>query len=257
MNGARAVDDNLRESFRLLARGRPCGEIRELPGLSIASASTTFQMFNAAFLSAPADTPIELESRIASARVHFDARGLKWSFWLSDHWLGPRARRHAERSMMQYGLHRAVEMPGMTAVSLDPPRRDLPLLDIVRVSSPAHQRAFCEIGAVCFQVPLPWFRDLFERDHLWDHFAGYVAYADSEPVATAAVVTLDHVAGVYNVATLPNHRRRGYGEAIIRHALLDAGPAWRATVLQATESGRPLYEAMGYSGVTKVTVFAS
>jgi hypothetical protein len=47
------VADNLRESFRVVAAGREHGEVRELPGVSIAAAGVTFQMFNAAFLSAP------------------------------------------------------------------------------------------------------------------------------------------------------------------------------------------------------------
>ena len=44
------VADNLRESFRAIAASRPPGEVRELRGVSIASAGVAFQMFNAAFL---------------------------------------------------------------------------------------------------------------------------------------------------------------------------------------------------------------
>src|SRR2546426_658451 len=39
-----AVADNLRESFRIVAASRAGGEIRELAGVSIASAAATFQM---------------------------------------------------------------------------------------------------------------------------------------------------------------------------------------------------------------------
>ena len=44
------VESNLRASFRILAGDRPRGEVREIGGISIASAGVTFQMFNAAFL---------------------------------------------------------------------------------------------------------------------------------------------------------------------------------------------------------------
>src|SRR5256885_13055848 len=43
--------DNLRESFRIIAASRAVGELRELSGVSIASAGATFQMFNTAFRS--------------------------------------------------------------------------------------------------------------------------------------------------------------------------------------------------------------
>ena len=58
------VADNLRESFRVIASSRTGGELRELTGVSIASAGVTFQMFNSAFLSGPVATEAELKKRI-------------------------------------------------------------------------------------------------------------------------------------------------------------------------------------------------
>ena len=54
------IADNLRESFRVIAGSRAGGEVRELHGVSIASAGVTFQMFNAAFLSSPVLTESEV-----------------------------------------------------------------------------------------------------------------------------------------------------------------------------------------------------
>ena len=76
------VADNLRESFRVVAAGRAAGEIRELPGVSIAAAGVTFQMFNAAFLSAPVVSEAELEHRILLSASHFQVSGLEWAYWL-------------------------------------------------------------------------------------------------------------------------------------------------------------------------------
>src|SRR5262245_20767140 len=72
-----AVSDNLRESFRVIAASRAPGEIRELRGVSIASAGVAFQMFNAAFLSAPVATENDLSQRILLAATHFHERGLQ------------------------------------------------------------------------------------------------------------------------------------------------------------------------------------
>jgi ribosomal protein S18 acetylase RimI-like enzyme len=59
------------------------------------------------------------------------------------------------------------------------------------------------------------------------------------------------------VATLPEHRRRGYAEAVVRHGLAEARREWglERTVLHATEAGHPLYQRMGYRDVTRVAFY--
>ena len=256
----RTVEENLWYSFRALASDRPSGEVREIAGVSIASAGTSFQMFNAAFLSGPVAAAEDLERRVVVARVHFRARRLPWSFWLCDGLLPPKLRKRAESILERNGLRHAVQLPGMTAERLLPPRRELPDLEFRRVSDESTRQAFCDIGCICFHVPLNWFREIFLQRQLWENgFAGYVAYLDGEPVATAATVTAAGAVGVYNVATLPAHRRRGHGEAVVRYALARAREesGCERTILQSTEHGLQLYLSMGYQTVTMVNVYAS
>ena len=251
--------DNLRESFRIVACSRSGGEVRELQGVSIASANVTFQMFNAAFLSAPATTETDLSRRILLAGTHFGSRGREWACWLCDDWLDTRLRRRARIVLERQGLRHSTDLPGMIADQLLPPHRPLPLPEVRRVSSRATRDAFCAIGSVCFHVPLQWFREVFDNDNVWEPFASYVAYANGEPVSTAAIVTAAGVIGVYNVATLPAHQRRGYGEAVMRHAVIQAlhqAPD-RPVILQSTPAGLKLYERMGFRAVAKVSVYAS
>jgi GNAT superfamily N-acetyltransferase len=256
----RNVEENLRHSFRALAADRPKGDVREIAGVSIASAGTSFQMFNAAFLASPVASAEDLERRAVVARVHFKARRLPWSFWVCDGLLAPKLRKRAESILERNGLRHAVRLPGMSAESLLPPRRALPELEFRRVQDESTRQAFCDIGCTCFHVPLNWFREIFLQRQLWeDGFVGYVAYLDGEPVATAATVTAADAVGVYNVATLPAHRRRGHGEAVVRYALARAREAsgCERTILQATEHGLTLYLSMGYQTVTTVDVYAS
>ena len=97
------------------------------------------------------------------------------------------------------------------------------------------------------------------RQSVWRRFTGYVGYHDEEPVSTAAVVVGAGVAGVYNVATLPGSQGRGYGEAIMRHALEQARRQHgvETTILQSTPAGYRLYERMGYRTVTTVAVYST
>jgi GNAT superfamily N-acetyltransferase len=254
------VEKNLRYSFRALAADRPSGDIREIAGVSIASAGTSFQMFNAAFLADPVADAADLERRVVTARVHFEARGLEWSFWMCEGLLRSKLRRQAAHILERNGLRLAVQLPGMCADRLEPPRRPLPELEIRRVADEPTRLAFCDIGCTCFHVPLNWFREIFLCRRLWENgFVGWVGYLDGEPVATAATVTAEGAVGIYNVATLPQHRRRGHGEALVRHALEHARreSGCERTILQATDYGLQLYLSMGYRTVTTVSVFAS
>ena len=253
------VADNLRESFRILASGRELGEIRELLGVSIASSGVTFQMFNAAFLSGPVQGEAELAQRILLASLHFESRGQEWAFWVCEDWLDDSFRKRTRKIFDQHGLRHSVDLPGMMAHRLSPPTRLLPALDVRPVESAVTRDAFCSIGSTCFNVPLSWFREVFDSPGIWRRFRGYVGYAGGEPVSTAAIVLSDGVAGVYNVATLPAHQRKGYGEAVMRHALAAAQreSGVEQTILQSTHAGNRLYQRMGYRALTNVAVYSA
>jgi ribosomal protein S18 acetylase RimI-like enzyme len=253
------VAENLRESFRVIAASRGPGEIRELHGVSIASAGVTFQMFNAAFLSQPVATEKELSQRILLPSVHFDARGLEWAYWVCDGWMDARARRNSRRVFERHGLRHSVDLPGMIAECILPPVRPLPHLEVRRVADAGTRDAFCAIGSLCFHVPIAWFREVFESQTVWDQFAGYVGYLDGEPVSTTATVIGGGAVGVYNVATVPGHQRRGYGEAVMREALDDARlrHGIECSILQSTPAGLRIYERMGYRTVTSVSVYST
>jgi ribosomal protein S18 acetylase RimI-like enzyme len=255
----RSVETNLRESFRVVAAHRPTGELREMEGVSIASAGVTFQMFNAAFLSAPVDSETQLERRVAQASVHFAARGQRWAYWICESWLEGRSRRRLQQVLRKHNLYQAVALPGMLAEQVLPAVHELPAIEVRRVSSAPVEDAFCSIGSLCFNVPLAWFREVFDARSVWQDFAAYVGYVGGEPVSTAATVIGGSAVGVYNVATVPGRQRRGYGEAVMRHALAQARleHGLNRTILQSTPQGFELYQRMGYKTVTTVAVFCS
>ena len=254
-----SVADNLRESFRVVAAGRGKGEIRELRGVSIASAGVKFQMFNAAFLSSPVSTEAELAQRILLPALHFESRKLDWAYWVCEDMLEPRTRRASRRIFERHGLRHSVDLPGMLAERVAPPAKPLPALEIKKVHDAATRDAFCAIASVCFHVPIQWFLEVFDDLAVWDHFAAYVGYLDGEPVSTTAIVMGGHAIGVYNVATVPQHQRHGYGEAIMRHALAQAYDEHgvERSILQSTPAGARLYQRMGYQTVAKIAVYAS
>jgi len=253
------VAGNLRESFRAIAASRGPGEIRELAGVSIASAGVTFQMFNAAFLSAPVLSEAELAQRILLASLHFGARGIEWAYWVGEDWLEGKARSRSRQIFERHGLRHSVELPGMLTERVAPPVKPLPRIEVRRVRDAATREAFWGIGSACFHVPFVWFQEVFDAESVWERFAGYVGFVDGEPVSTSATVLGCDAIGVYNVATLPDRQRFGYGEAVMRYALEDARREHgiERSILQSTPAGYKLYERMGYRTVTRVAVYAA
>ena len=108
-------------------------------------------------------------------------------------------------------------------------------------------------------MPFAWFTEVFEHDGLWTSgFDAWIGYRNGEPVTSAAVVANDETLGIYNVATLPQFRGKGYAEAAVRHAVEQAGAAGaRRIVLQSTAPGYPLYVRMGFCPVARFTIFAT
>lgn len=252
------VEFNLRESFRVLAEGRPAGDVLELPGVSIASVGARFQMFNAAYLSEPVATLADLEDRLRHAGSHFRSRGLRWSFWVCEDWLAAPVRRVLSRACDRAGLRLAAEMPGMAADRLRFVKRALPALECFRVDSDQRLADFHGIGSVCFNVPLLWFKEVFDSSILTSRprFACWIGYSAGIPIATAASVRTGRVLGLYNIATEPGHRRLGYAEAITRH-VVEAESDADALVLQSTSQGYRLYDRLGFSSVTRILVYNS
>ena len=250
------VEENLRQSFRVLAIGRPRSDVLDLPGLTIASLGAKFQMFNAAFLNSHT-TQTEFERSLDTAREHFQTRGIAWSFWICEDWLDRPLRRKLSQTCQKYGLRLSSEMPGMVAPRIDQPKRPLPRLDYRLVDGPRVLEDFRGIGSVCFHVPIDWFSEVFDErlPSSRPDFRCWVGYFEGMPVATAAGVLSKSVFGLYNVATAPGHRGRGFAEAITRHAAAEAGNL--PLVLQSTSHGLRLYERLGFRAVTRILVYNS
>jgi ribosomal protein S18 acetylase RimI-like enzyme len=258
--GFRAVSDNLRESFRILAAGRRRGSIVELPRVSIRSLGAAFQMFNAAFASERIETPDELEESLDAAGHHFRSQNLPWAFWICEDWLAPALRRKLSRTCDSFGLRLSSDLPGLSVHPLRRAARALPAIEMVRLETEETLNDFRALGSVSFHVPPAWFGEVFDRSVApSDAFVCWVAYHDGVPVATAATVTAHGAIGLYNIATAPDHRQRGYGEAVTRF-VVDAAVREHGdlpVVLQSTAQGLRLYGPMGFLPVTRVLVYNS
>ncbi|MGA2328835.1 MAG: GNAT family N-acetyltransferase [Bryobacteraceae bacterium] len=259
MPGIDAMEENLRHMLGAFGRAQAAGETRAFPGLAVCSSALNFAMFNGAVLTAPVETEAGLEQRIQTAAAYYGSRGLPWSIWVCEGWLERRLRPRTADSFYRSGLHLVVELPGMEAALLEPPVRPLPALEFRRVGDPGTRSAFNHIMAIAFGIPFAFSRQIYESERTWGGgLTGWVAYREGTAVATAAMLIAGGVIGVYAVGTLPQHQRKGCGEAVMRHALerAQAESGLECSVLQASAAGFHLYQRMGYRTITRYAVFA-
>ena len=124
-------------------------------------------------------------------------------------------------------------------------------LQVRRVENQTELHAFAEIVASLWTPANPLVRGYFEKTSAEvlraDHPSElYLGYHDGRPVCTTLVHYAAGVAGVYNVATLADERRKGFARTVVAHALRAAREhGERDVILQASAVGSALYQSMG------------
>ena len=257
MPGFEAIEENLRATLAAFASAQPSGERRSLAGVAVASSAVPYSMFNSAVLTAPVAGPRELRQRIETAAGFFEARRLAWSFWVCQGWLDSGARGVVADIFYGCGLHEVAELPGMEAQALAPPARALPTLAFRRVCDATTRADFSAMMTVAFGLPPQVAREIYESEGAWaGGLTGWLGYSGNVAVTSAATFATGSAVGVYAVGTPAAHRRRGFAEAVVRHAVAAAGVA-RLSVLESSEAGLLLYRRLGYRTVTRYAVFAT
>lgn len=149
------------------------------------------------------------------------------------------------------GLTQDVDVPLMR---LDDPallERALTAVDelVVRELTPDECSLHARVAAAGFDEDPRHFERLLPRSVLAARgVRTYIGHVGGEAVTTALGVTAEDSVAIFNVATPPAHRGRGYGAAVTARAVADglaAGAEW--AWLQSSPSGYRIYEALGFA----------
>jgi hypothetical protein len=146
----------------------------------------------------------------------------------------------------QRGLIAEASVPLMATAG---PLRFRPLENLaLRRLAPEEAPLHCEIAAEAFGAPVEVFTALVNPALLArPELRGYLGEVGGEPVVTAIGIVAGGAVGIFNVATIPSHQRRGYGTASTALAFADgmkAGASWGW--LQSSESGYGIYRRLGF-----------
>ena len=118
----------------------------------------------------------------------------------------------------------------------------------IRILAPHEGMLHAEVAAAGFEAPLEVFSRIATPSVLGlPGVCAYLGELDGEAVATGIGVTMGQQIGVFNIATLPAQRRRGYGAAITAQAIRDGfGHGARWAWLQSSVAGYGVYEKLGF-----------
>ena len=234
--------------LELIARHSPHGWRR--PGRDadtrLISIGAPLAMFNGVFRNGREPDPADLEAYAQQAD------DLPWSVFSA-----------AEPSP---GLRAAAAAAGLTgehrAPVLTRPAGPVPPTPdgvVVRAVGPGDRKPYVDLLAAGFEAPREIFDALMTESLMGaPGVTSYLIEAHGEPVATGFGVLAEGLVGIFNVATPPAFRRRGYGR-VATEAALREGFAAGATgaYLLPSEMGLPLYRAMGFRPTATWTFLVS
>ncbi len=178
-------------------------------------------------------------------------------------WLGPSSTpANLGALLRQHGLQPAGQAPGM-AVDLALLNSAPPAVEglvIQKVDSPDLQALWARTAAVGSEFPEAA-EDMARletslTDAQYKAQLRLIGYLDGVAVASSAMVLDAGVAGIYAVATLPQARRKGIGQAMTVAPLLEARQmGYRVGILQASAMGYPIYQRIGFQDVCKFNLY--
>ena len=86
-----------------------------------------------------------------------------------------------------------------------------------------------------------------------DEFSWYTGHYKGKPVATSAVLYSEGVAGLYNVACLPETRGKGIGAMISYVPFIDAKErGYKIGILHSSALGYNVYKRLGFEEICRL-----
>ena len=187
------------------------------------------------------DSQVAVEA-LAEAVVEVESMGA--SPWLQTRSGHDRIRQHA----FNLGLTQSIDLPGMVAEPDDLVEPDVEVeIGLIR---DGEVDATSQVLSISFAAPKELFDRLGGVLRSMKETSWYVGRVDDAIVSTAVGVTVDGATGVFNVATPPEHRGRGYGAALTSRAARDGFRVGsRFAFLQSSEIGHSVYQRLGFRDV--------
>ncbi len=252
-----AIEANLFEWF-LLYRRWPRAEVHRDADVLWVISDVPFPLFNSVMRAQLAPDNVDAAIEAVVARYRSRQMPILW-------WTGP-ATQPADLGahLLVHGFDHE-EWPGM-AVDLQALNENLPEstdLVVEQVRDNDTLKEWCRVVAgLGFEFPdfaVEAMFDLFQSvglgaDRPIRHYTGRL---NGEVVAGSSLALGAGVAGIYNVATVPTARRRGFATAMVLAPLREARAlGYRAATLYSSEMAQGVYRRLGFQEYCKIGLYA-
>ena len=249
---ARREHENLVAAFVHIGSGVPGSLITRRGGVALIATGLPFRFFNQVLVEDDSAREKALEAAVATTRD----RGDRFMVHLR---VGTDKR--FVTTMKRLGMIPIEGEPLMPGMAMQPVPA-LPLAvesdhEIRRVFDSAGVEGHLRVVIEGFGMPEAIARAILPASIVsLPGIALYAGYTDGVPVSSGLGVRTGNTIGIYNIATIPSHRRRGYGAAMTSRIAADGAAAGcDVAILQASEMGRPIYEQLGFSTVVEYRAY--
>jgi GNAT superfamily N-acetyltransferase len=251
MDGARLADlehANMIAGMSLFGSNVEGAWVRRSDGVAVIWTGLPYILFNQVVVEDGGATPDAIASGVAAMRERIGPFVVNLRSGTDDRYVP---------LMAELGLQPVSERPWMPGMAWHPlparRKRPEPGLEVRRVVDEAGLAEHVAVAAAGFEMPEAVIRSvmvsaLLDRGDV----SVYVGWDGSGPVTAGLGIRSGRTIGVYNIATIPTARGRGYGAAMTRHVVedgVDAGS--EVAILQASEMGYPVYERLGFRTVVE------
>ena len=247
-----AIEANLFALFRMF-RQWPQAEVHDDAEVIWSITKIAFPVFNSLMRANLAPDRIDVAIQAALERSKSRNVPILW-------WTGPTTQpTDLGMRLAEHGFH-SEYLPGMAVElrSLPEGLSTPPGFAIERVRESATAENWSRVLGLGFEMPAfvtQAFLDLLdslglEADSLFRHYVGWL---NGEAVAVSSVFLDAGVAGIYNVATLPDARGKGIGAALTLFPLLEARAlGYRIGILHSSVMGFNVYRKLGFQEYCRI-----
>jgi ribosomal protein S18 acetylase RimI-like enzyme len=238
--------------------GKPYSGVDQIdkPGLAITWPDIPFLFYNALFLTEQLTDSETLQNRVQEAAAYMRgySNGGLFVVCLDNLFGAAKESLPAILDKTNFVVP-ALPLTGMEGDILPMDAPGHPALRFERVVAGTQTlQDLAQLNCVAYHLPVEMGRCVVDEHTFWgEDVYGFVAYEANKPVSTTTAMVQEDCLYVLLVATASEARRKGYAEAVLRHALHAAHAATgiRRTVLHSTEAGYPLYLRVGYDTTAK------
>lgn len=216
------------------------GALGGVPGCRFASSGLPAAAFNGAMVGEPLDDPDAMLDQLAQ---FMGDQGVPYLLWCREGLDAGTVSAARRRGFTEAGGPPGMVMPVIEQVP-DPP----PGSTVEQICDDDGIERFRELMEIGFGLPRPFAEQIItERASASGDLHSVIVWAGDTPVSCALGCVSDSVVGIYNVATHPDHRGRGWGTTATWAAVkVGAERGCTMASLQSSDMGRSVYAAMGF-----------